>query len=359
MPPLDDIQPSRINKAALWNWTTTQFQRNGVEIATLNDIALMLPTQVGQSGKFLTTNGSVLSWATVSGTGTVTTLSVVTANGVSGSVSNPTTTPAITLTLGAITPSSVAAVGTVTGSNLSGTNTGDQVISDATLTTTDITTNNVSTTKHGFAPKAPNDATKYLDGTGNYSVPAGGGGGSGTVTSVSVVTANGVSGSVATATTTPAITLTLGAITPTSITFSGETAFNHYLEGTYTPAVTVGGGSIAPQYSTAIGRYARIGRYVFVDVNLEFDGGNEGSGAGIIQVSLPPITSSASTPHILFPCGYAKNSSTHFILYGLIAASDTVMTLGYFSAINNLANLTANDQNSTTRQISLKFFYEV
>ena len=44
----------------------------------------------------------------------------------------------------------------------------------------------------------------------------GGGGGSGTVTSVSVVTANGVSGSVATATTTPAITLTLGAITPTS-----------------------------------------------------------------------------------------------------------------------------------------------
>lgn len=38
----------------------------------------------------------------------------------------------------------------------------------------------------------------------------------GTVTSVSVVTANGISGTVATATTTPAITLTLGAITPTS-----------------------------------------------------------------------------------------------------------------------------------------------
>jgi hypothetical protein len=60
------------------------------------------------------------------GSGTVTTVSVTTANGVSGSVANATTTPAITLTLGAITPSSVAAVGTVTGSNLSGTNTGDQ-----------------------------------------------------------------------------------------------------------------------------------------------------------------------------------------------------------------------------------------
>lgn len=45
--------------------------------------------------------------------------------------------------------------------------------------------------------------------------------GSGTVTSVSVTTANGVSGSVATATTTPAITLTLGAITPTTIVASG------------------------------------------------------------------------------------------------------------------------------------------
>lgn len=39
----------------------------------------------------------------------------------------------------------------------------------------------------------------------------------GTITSVSVVTANGISGSVATSTTTPAITLTLGAITPTSV----------------------------------------------------------------------------------------------------------------------------------------------
>ncbi|KKL99414.1 hypothetical protein LCGC14_1814650 [marine sediment metagenome] len=35
----------------------------------------------------------------------------------------------------------------------------------------------VSITKHGLAPKAPNDALKYLNGVGLYSVPAGGGGG--------------------------------------------------------------------------------------------------------------------------------------------------------------------------------------
>ena len=45
-------------------------------------------------------------------------------------------------------------------------------VTDATIATSDITTNNVSISKHGWAPKAPNDATKYLDGTGAYSVPA-------------------------------------------------------------------------------------------------------------------------------------------------------------------------------------------
>lgn len=44
-------------------------------------------------------------------------------------------------------------------------------VTDATISVTDILTNNVSTSKHGFAPKLPNDSTKFLDGTGAYSVP--------------------------------------------------------------------------------------------------------------------------------------------------------------------------------------------
>jgi hypothetical protein len=88
----------------------------------------LAPSQAGNSGKYLTTDGSNTSWAAVSGGagGTVTSVSVTTANGVSGVVATPTITPAITLTLGAITPTSVAATGAVSGSNLSGTNTGDQ-----------------------------------------------------------------------------------------------------------------------------------------------------------------------------------------------------------------------------------------
>jgi len=99
-------------------------------------------------GYVLTLSSGVPVWAAAPGAGTVTTVSVVTANGVSGSVSNPTTTPAITLSLGAITPSTVngltltaVSVGfTIAGgttsktltvpldASVSGTNTGDQTI---------------------------------------------------------------------------------------------------------------------------------------------------------------------------------------------------------------------------------------
>ena len=60
--------------------------------------------------------------------GTVTHVSFRNANGIVGAVTNPTTTPEITIALENITPVSVTASGTVTGSNLSGVNTGDQTI---------------------------------------------------------------------------------------------------------------------------------------------------------------------------------------------------------------------------------------
>jgi microcystin-dependent protein len=94
---------------------------------------------VGANGEVLSADSSTatgLKWVSSGGTGTVTSVSVTTANGVSGSVATATTTPAISLTLGAITPSSVNSVVlsgastptlAVTGtSTVSGTNTGDQ-----------------------------------------------------------------------------------------------------------------------------------------------------------------------------------------------------------------------------------------
>ena len=56
-----------------------------------------LPSQSGNTGKYLTTNGSALSWVTPT-SGTVTSVSVATANGFAGTVATGTTTPAITIT---------------------------------------------------------------------------------------------------------------------------------------------------------------------------------------------------------------------------------------------------------------------
>ena len=59
-----------------------------------------------------------------------------------------------------------------------GTNSADPAwdqVTDADLATSDVTTNDVSITKHGFAPKAPNDTTKFLRGDGTWALPPAGG----------------------------------------------------------------------------------------------------------------------------------------------------------------------------------------
>lgn len=114
----------------VWNGTTIAVANGGTGQTTANTaFNALAPAQSGQSGKFLTTDGTNTSWSSSGiGSGTVTSVSVVTANGVSGTVATSTTTPAITLVLGAITPSSVTASGNITGANLSGTNTGNQTI---------------------------------------------------------------------------------------------------------------------------------------------------------------------------------------------------------------------------------------
>lgn len=103
------------------------------------------------------------------------------------------------------------------------------------------------TAKQSNGVQAP-DGSLYItltDGGGNL-VDVGGAG-DGTVTSVSVVTAHGVSASTANPTTTPAMTFTLGAITPTSVNgVNLTTSFSGAFTGTdlATKTVTVVNGII-------------------------------------------------------------------------------------------------------------------
>jgi hypothetical protein len=58
----------------------------------------LLPSQTGNTNYYLKTDGTNTSWSAVTGGGSVTQVSVVSANGFAGTVATDTTTPAITLT---------------------------------------------------------------------------------------------------------------------------------------------------------------------------------------------------------------------------------------------------------------------
>ena len=187
-----------------------------------------------------TVNGNSLLGSTdlviATNSGTVT--SVTGINGVT--VATGTTTPVIGL--GAITPTTIVATGAISGTNLSGTNTGDNatntqysgLVSNATHTgevtgDTALTISNNVVTNAKLSQIATNTilgrstaltgnvenitiGSGLLLSAGSLSATAGGGG---TVTAIGVTTANGVSGT-SSGGATPNLTISLGAITPTS-----------------------------------------------------------------------------------------------------------------------------------------------
>lgn len=170
-----------------------------------------------------------------SGAGSVTSVSVVSANGFAGTVATATTTPAITLSTtitgilsgngtaisaasttgsGAVvlanTPTLITPViGVATGTSLQLSSlTGSQIL------ITDGSKNIISADTATYPSLTELSYVKGVTSAIQTQLNAKG---AGTVTTVSVATANGFSGTVANATTTPAITIIAGAITPTSV----------------------------------------------------------------------------------------------------------------------------------------------
>lgn len=153
------------------------------------------------------------------GTGTVTSASVTTANGVSAIVATATTTPAFTFTLGSITPTSVNGV-TLSGSStpslavtgttmVSGANTGDQ----------STVSGNAGTATTLQTPRTINGVS--FNGSANITVTA-----AGSTLSDPVTFSNGAStGSAATSATTGTMTVNMTTSIVT-ITPSGACTFN-------------------------------------------------------------------------------------------------------------------------------------
>ena len=144
--------------------------------ALITQINTLLPDQTGNSGKFLTTNGSVLSWATVSGgggSGTVT--SVATGTGLTGGPI--TTTGTIALADTAVTPGSytnanvtVDAQGRITAASngsAGGVTSFNTRTGAVTLTSSDVTT------ALGYTPGTGSATLTIVNKTAGFTVVSG------------------------------------------------------------------------------------------------------------------------------------------------------------------------------------------
>lgn len=288
-----------------------------------------------------------------SAVGTVTSVSVVTANGVSGSVATATTTPAITLTLGVITPTSVngltlasQAVGfTIAGgttsktltvpldASVSGTNTGDQTNISGNAGTV---TNGVYTTSDAtvLAATSVGNRDKYLHsnaatGVLEWSTVVAG---TGTVTTVSVVPANGFAGTVANATTAPAITLT------TSIT--------GLLKGNGTAISAATAGTDYAVGSTGLAGGQTIAGSTLTNENLTLRANAADLTTGQVNITSSKEATNTTTASVALSGGlavakrvYALDMTVTNTITGSVSGSAATVTGATQTAITTLSNL--------------------
>ena len=213
--------------------------------------------------------------------------------------------------------------------NTSGTNTGDQIISDATITITDITTNNVSSTKHGFAPKTPNNTTTFLRGDGTWATPSAGG--------LTYFTE-------AQNTTAPNATVPVDSLTAVTGTTNGDFAILPKGTG----AFIVGH---IPDGTTTNGGKRGIGAIELMSGSMNFYAGAQGVNSvaigtqveakGSNSLAIGRVLTASNTGSIAIGTGSGNSSSgvNSFVLNGGSASNTNAIALngGSASGINSLA----------------------
>jgi hypothetical protein len=319
-----------------------------------------MPVDDGTDGFVLKTDGAgVGRWAVDSaGTGTVTNVAVTTANGVSGTVANPTASAAITITLGAITPTTGEFSDTTDATNSTTaplkTAGGLAVAKKAFIgTLLDL----VATTS--TAGQITQAGTQFIHsyGTNNLFLGAAG---NATVANMSgdglnVAVGKLALGSATSTTGNMAIgKSSLGAIT-TSASFANVAIGNQCLDITTSAieAIAIGNNcqrSIASQYSVTIGNLANAGNY---SVAVGYDALNGTNANALACVAIGRQAMKLATGERNTACGHSAGSTittgTYNSLFGEMAQTGsatatyrTAIGAGAVGAVNNSIKLGRN-----------------
>lgn len=122
----------------------------------------------------------------------------------------------------------------------------------------------------------------------------------------------------------------------------GTAAVEDYEEGAFTPGLTFGGGSTGMTFSAQSGRYTRIGRMVFVDLQVTLSA--KGSSAGAAVVTGLPFASAALPLAIVsfFP---NQNFASMTVPAAFIAPGGTTINLRRITTTgsSNLTDATFTD----------------
>jgi len=222
-------------------------------------------------GTGLTYSGGTLYYSGSSSTGTVTSVSITSANGLSGTVATATTTPAITLSTtvtGVLKGNGTAISAAVAGTDFAAPTSGSSIL--------------YGNGAGGFSNVTVGSGLTFSAGTLSSSSAGG------SVTTVSVVSANGLAGTVANASSTPAITLTTSV---TGLLKGNGTAISAATSGTdYAPATS--GSSLL--YGNSAGGFSNV----TIGSNLTFSAGTLNANATVTSVglSLPSIFTVTNSP---------------------------------------------------------------
>jgi len=124
------------------------------------------------------------------------------------------------------------------------------------------------------------------------------------------------------------------------------------------PTITLSEAGTIPQYATNDLRYCRVGDVVHCKLMLTGDGGDEGSGAGLIRVALPfPIaTDQEAVSHMV--CGIMSDGTAEFIMEAGFEAGADYVRFAVWDAISTRGGVTASRQDEVARTIQGHFFYQ-